>query len=56
MDAEQTDLLAAAGTVVIAVVVMTAFDLVRGVEIAWLFNVGVAAVIGLFVFSARAAA
>lgn len=55
-DIEQQDLLAAAGTVVIALGVMAAFDLARGADIAWPFNAAVAVVIGLFVFSARAAA
>ncbi|QCC49805.1 hypothetical protein [Halapricum salinum] len=55
-DVENRDILAAVGAVVIAIGVMTAFDLARGAAIAWVLNVGVAAVIGLFVFSARAAA
>ena len=55
-DVERQDLLAAAGTVVIAIGAMGAFDLARGVEIAWVFNVAVAVFIGLFVLTARVAA
>jgi hypothetical protein len=45
----ERDALAAVGSAVLTLAVLIGFDLVTGSEIAWLFNVGAAVLIAIFV-------